>query len=346
MNSVVKEILSYQPCLELWRMRERETMKRAIVLAFMTCLLGSMAVPAKTDSEKPVRISYLQSDVHHLPLWIALDKGIMKECGAAIEIAGVFKAGPETMTAFTAGSLDMAYVGEAPALTAVANKTAHVQVLAQVNTEGSAIVVGATSPIRRITDLRNKTVAIPGHSTVQDFLLRRALGRIGLSPEDVGIIVLKPPEMIGALRTNQVNAFIAWEPFPSKAVTQGVGKYLVASREIWKDHPCCAVVVDTRFLKNHRDKVKAVIAAHVKAIDFINKHPEEAVRVAMKYTGMDEETIRLALKNVTYTEALSIAGVEEYVNFLNEFKYIKIDDPKTFVAGFIEPKILEEVQNP
>src|SRR5208282_5188137 len=173
--------------------------------------------------------AYLQSDLHHLPLCVALEKGYFKEYGVDVAIAGIFRAGPETMSAFSADSLDMAYVGIAPTITAVANKTARIRVLAQVNTDGSAIVVGNTSPIRSILDLSGKTVAVPGVSTVQDFLLRKALTNNGLALNKVNIIVLKPPEMIGALRTGQIDAFIAWEPFPAKAVTSGVGRVLVTS---------------------------------------------------------------------------------------------------------------------
>jgi len=80
----------------------------------------------------------------------------------------VFKAGPELMSAFAAGALDAGYVGEAPATTAVANKAARVVVLAQVNTEGSALVSEGCAPAA-FPHLAGKIVAIPGHATVQDF---------------------------------------------------------------------------------------------------------------------------------------------------------------------------------
>jgi len=57
-----------------------------------------------------------------------------------VEVAGIFKAGPELMSAFAAGALDMGYVG-VHCDHRRANKTVKVVVLAQVNTEGSAIVV-------------------------------------------------------------------------------------------------------------------------------------------------------------------------------------------------------------
>ncbi|RLB00148.1 MAG: nitrate ABC transporter substrate-binding protein, partial [Deltaproteobacteria bacterium] len=234
------------------------------------------------------------------------------------------------------------YVGEAPATTAVANGMVRVKVLAQVNTEGSAIVVDKDSSTSTILDLRGKTVAVPGYSTVQDFLLQKAVAKWGLKQKDVGITVLKPPEMIGALRTGQIDAFIAWEPYPAKAQTMGVGKVLLYSRDIWKDHPCCALVVSEAFLEKRRKDAIAVIKAHTQATDFINQNPEEAIAIGVKYTGMDERTVRLALKSVNYTYHLSVEGEREYVKFLTSLKYIKVNDPDVFVKNFIDQSVLKE----
>jgi NitT/TauT family transport system substrate-binding protein len=54
-----------------------------------------------------VRLAYLQSDLHHLPAFVALEKGLFQEEGVTVEVGGIFKAGPEMMSGFTAGSLDV-----------------------------------------------------------------------------------------------------------------------------------------------------------------------------------------------------------------------------------------------
>ena len=159
-----------------------------MIAAGMTCLLaGACSSPgSRTDV---VRLGYLQSDLHHLPAFIALEKGFFTEESLNVQVAGVFKAGPEEMSAFGAGALDIGYVGQAPATAAVLNGVADVRFIAQVNLEGSAVVVKRGAPYRHIRDLRGKLFAIPGHATMQDFLLRTALSRscsfggcLGLSP--------------------------------------------------------------------------------------------------------------------------------------------------------------------
>jgi NitT/TauT family transport system substrate-binding protein len=88
--------------------------KKVVLFSMITLLMFNIA------EGKPVRVAYLQSDVHQLPCWVALDKGFFEKEGVKVEVAGIFKAGPELMSAFAAGALDMGYVGIAPATTAVA----------------------------------------------------------------------------------------------------------------------------------------------------------------------------------------------------------------------------------
>jgi NitT/TauT family transport system substrate-binding protein len=156
-------------------------------------------------------------------------------------------------------------------------------------------------------------------------------------------MVLKPPEMIGALRTDQIDAFIAWEPYPAKAITMGVGRILADSRDIWKDHPCCVLASDFGFLERHPEKVKGVVRSHVKAIEFIRQHREEAVKIGVKYTGMDEASVRMAMENVNYTPVLSLEGEREYVDFLTKLKYIKVEDVRVFVDRLMRPDFVKEL---
>ena len=313
----------------------------AMMLAFSACNRSS---PVKGAAPEPVRMAYLQNDIHHLALWVALEKGFFQEEDVEVEIAGIFRAGPEVMSAFVAGALDMAYVGEAPTTFAAANGTADVKVVAQVNTEGSALVV-STGPeaINRVSDLKGKTIGVPGHATVQDFLVKKALVKAGIDPSNVNILIIKPPEMISALRTGQIDAFIAWEPYPAKAFELGVGRNLATSNDIWADHPCCVLVTDSTYLKSDPEKVKKVLRAHVRATEYIGDHPEEAVLIGVKYTGMDEASVRRALQSVTYTYVPSVEGEMEYVRFLSDLGYITVDDPEAFVSNLIVGELVDKI---
>jgi NitT/TauT family transport system substrate-binding protein len=295
---------------------------------FSVIVPSTGCAPAQQENLK-MRIGYLQSDLHHLPAFVAVEKKYFQDAGLNVEIAGVFRAGPELMSAFAANELDIGYVGLAPAITAVANGTAAVRYIAQVNREGSAIVVAKDAPYNKVADLQGKVVTIPGHATMQDFLLRKAFKNEDIPFNKIKLLVLKPPEMIPALDKGDIDAFIAWEPYPAKAVMGNTGKILIKSHAIWPDHPCCVAVSSDAFIKTHLEVINKFQDVHKRACDFISNNQEEAIDIGMKYTGMDKQTVRKALAAILYNGDLKREKLSEFIDFLKELRYIKPDNSDT-----------------
>ncbi len=320
-------------------------LKRLVLQYLVIICIALIIIPPASgnDANRPVRLAYLQNDMHGLAAFIALEKGFFEQEGLKVKIEGIFKAGPEMMNAFAAGCLDVGYLGEAPVITAMANGTARVVVLAQANGEGSAIVVRKDSPITDISGLIGKTVAVPGYAQMQEFLIQKALSDHHIAIKSVNIVVLRPPEMISALKTSRIDAFIAWEPYVAKSVTMGIGRILLGSADIWKGHPCCVLVVDSRFFNKHKDQAKRIVRAHVRATDYIHTHKEEAINIGARYTGMDHETIQAAIEYTEYTYDLNARHAVEYVRFLTRLGYVKVSDPYAFIDSFFHDEILRSV---
>jgi NitT/TauT family transport system substrate-binding protein len=314
------------------------------LFASVLCTVISIAnLAGESFPAEKARMGYLQSDLHQLAGFIALEKGFYKEEGIHVVVEGIFKAGPELMSAFASKDLDFGYVGEAPVTVAVAHKVANVKIIAQANLEGSAIVIFKGSGIKSIKDLVGKTVAVPGYATVQDFLLRKALSDNHIPVKAVNVIIIKPPEMIPALRTKQIDAFVAWEPYPSKAVTSGVGEVFIPSRKIWPRHPCCVLVADSQFIEKNPQIIMGILRAHVKATKLIRENPKEALNIGVKYTGMESETIELAMRNIYYEYIPDVQGELDYVTFLQELGQIKDVEPKNFVNDIIRTDLLDKI---
>jgi NitT/TauT family transport system substrate-binding protein len=314
--------------------------------AALVSLLVFLSLSQTASAAEKLRLGYLRSDLHHLAAWVGIEKGFFRDAGLDVEVAGIFNAGAEEMSAFASKGIDVGYLGMAPSVTGVANKAASVKAEALANAEGSAIVVRADSPLRQVKDLAGKTVAIPGYASVQDFLLRRALETAGLEAGAVKIIVVKPPEMITALESSQIDAFIAWEPHATKAVTKGVGRVLIPSSQIWKGHPCCVVAFEGAFAHDRPAVVQAFLKAHAKATAFILANTDEAVRIGVQYTGMDEKTVRAALGNITYRSELERAPVREYASYLARLGYIKETDPDVILRDYLDPAGLVKEARP
>ena len=101
----------------------------------------------------------------------------------------------------------------------------------------------------------------------------------------------------------------------------------------------------TSFVEKHPKKVEAILKAHIEATNFINQKENynEAVNIGVKYTAMDEETVKLAMKGIYYEFMPSLKGELEYVAFLDQLGQIKIGDPKLFVNKIIESSFLEKI---
>ncbi|MDR1855730.1 MAG: ABC transporter substrate-binding protein [Desulfovibrio sp.] len=306
-----------------------------LACALLACILAfSPGTGHGADAVKPTSIgmAYLENDIHHLALWVGMDRGIFGEEGIAPDIRGVFRAGPELMSGFASGELEAAYVGEAPSVIAAVRGTAKIKLLAQANTEGSAIV--------GVGDLASKkgkapTIALPGRGGVQDVLLRKALPKLGLPPGGPEIVVIGPAEMQPALLTGQIDAFVAWEPYVAKAVGTGKARVIASSATIWPGHPCCALVVSERLVKEHPERVRALLRAHRRATSWIGAHKDEAAAIAVARTGMDLDTVKRAMDNVTYTAVPDMAGLKEYLAFLKGQGIIELADIDAFAGSFV-----------
>jgi len=291
------------------------------MLGILLCALAaSIGCARDAHDTGAIRIGYLQSDLHHLPAFVALEKGFFKDECLQVTVGGIFRAGPEEMSAFAACELDVGYVGLAPAATASLNGVADITILAQVNIEGSAVV--CRPGITTLAQLRGKTVAIPGHATMQDCLIQKGVRNAGLSPDMVRLMVLKPPEMLQAMAAGNIDCFIAWEPYPTQAQSSGTGTIVARSRALWKEHPCCVLIARDRFTRIRQEETEKIIKVHQRACRFIADHPSEALSIAVRYTGMPRPIIRQAMAHMRYVPAVKRDTAENFVEFLSDLHYL------------------------
>ncbi|RLI76971.1 nitrate ABC transporter ATP-binding protein [Archaeoglobales archaeon] len=165
----------------------------------------------------------------------------------------------------------------------------------------------------------------------------------------VHVIKMPPPDMVEQLKLKQIDGFVAWEPFPSKAFVNGYGKLLLNSSQIWKNHPCCVVAVRDGLDNN---VVKAIVFAHVKATRFVNnpENREKVLKYAAEFTGLDEKTVEMALKNIKFIEFPDEEQFRTYYHFLNSsglltksIKQLGYKNEDEFFSDFLDRSVYNEV---
>lgn len=175
----------------------------------------------------------------------------------------------------------------------------------------------------------------------------------GIKPETkeekIFITQTSPANMLNQLKSGEIDGFIAWEPFCAEAKGQGIGKVLLSSKDVWPNHPCCVLAVNS----NIDPKVtQALTWAHIKASQFINNpaRESEVLKYAQEFGGKNEEVTREALNNIRFVEFPDQEQFKNYYQGLREKGLIVkkpqelgYDNEDQFFQTFLDKRIYELV---
>src|SRR5690349_19026416 len=70
---------------------------------------------------------------------------------------------------------------------------------------GSAVVVHRDAPIRSVKDLKGRKIAIPSRFSDERLIVLKALKQEGLTPADVTMVEMAPPDVAGALAVKAID---------------------------------------------------------------------------------------------------------------------------------------------
>ncbi len=232
-------------------MNKKSIITIVIIVAVIIIAAGAYMFYSNQD-DGTVTLGYLQVIMMQLYSLLMLKTCIKKE-GIDTKLVQ-FNNGGDLMTAMASGEVDVGYVGITPVLSSI-EKGVPVKVISGVQTEGSGIVVSNSSGITSVQDLEGKSIAAPGEASIQYMLLKYYLNQNNIDIKDLKVSAMKVPSMNDALKSNQIDGMLTYEPFVTTAVENG-NTELVDSSEIIPGHPCCVVAASDDFLKEHPDEAK------------------------------------------------------------------------------------------
>ncbi len=154
---------------------------------------------------------------------------------------------------------------------------------------------------RRAAGLPVPVLAIVFPFSSHNYLTRHWLAEAGIDPErDVRLVVVPPPQVADALAAGAIDGFCAGEPWGSRAVDLRVGRILLATGDIWANHPE-KVLALTAAAARDTDRAAAVIAAVIAAgawLDQPENRAEAAHILARALPSVPEEVVGLALNGL------------------------------------------------
>jgi sulfonate transport system substrate-binding protein len=218
-------------------------------------------------------------------------KGWFEErLGPGVEIQWfTYNAGPSAMEAIFAGSLDLTYVGQGPALNAhFKSKGEEIRILAGAANAGAALVIKPEAPIKTGADFRGKRIATPQLGNTQDISCRAWLKAQGFKVTQTGgdVIVLPTanPDQLGLFQSGGVDAVWTVEPWVTRLERGANGKIFLEDTNIITTWLACSV----KFLSAHRDLAKKIVSANQELTSWIQVHPDEAQKLLI--AELKEET--------------------------------------------------------
>ena len=210
---------------------------------------------------------------------------------------------PEIKESLMTGRIQAAYM-LAPLVMDLADKKVPVKIVSLGHRSGAVIMVRTDSANKSFKDLRGKRIAIPSRFAVDFLFLRKMLARENMTPADVQIIEMAPPDMPAALYANAVDAYCTGEPFGAAAQKAGYARPLRMTRDEWRNYICCVLTVREELIAGNpalvQDLVNHVLGAG-RWLDAQQGNRDKAVAIAAgrAYFNQDPKILKFVMENPT-----------------------------------------------
>ena len=218
-------------------------------------------------------------------------KGWFEErLGPNVEIQWfTYNAGPSAMEAMFAGSLDLTYVGQGPALNAhFKSNGEEVRVIAGAANAGAALVIKPDGVIKTPADFRGRKIATPQLGNTQDISCRAWLKAQGFKITQTGgdVIVLptQNPDQLRAFQNGDVDGVWTVEPWLTRLEREANGKVMVEDTHVittW-------LVSSAKFLKNNAELAKKIVTANAELTQWMQANTDAAQKLLI--AELKEET--------------------------------------------------------
>jgi len=214
-----------------------------------------------------------------------------------------FNGWPEIKESLMTGRIQAAYM-LAPLVMDLADKKVPVKIVSLGHRSGAVIMVRTESPYQQFKQLAGKRIAIPSRFAVDYLFLRKMLAQEGMTPAEIEIVEMPPPDMPAALYANAVDAYCTGEPFGASAQSAGYARPLRMTRDEWRNYICCVLTVREELIASDpalvQDLVDHVLGAGV-WLDQQQANREAAIQIAAgrNFFNQDPNILRFVMENPT-----------------------------------------------
>ncbi|MGH6918084.1 MAG: ABC transporter substrate-binding protein, partial [Geminicoccaceae bacterium] len=162
----------------------------------------------------------------------------------------------------------------------------------------------AHEPIRTLSELRGKRVAIQDLNSDGYYYLAIMAAHVGLDPKtDFHWITSPDGKPMELFAEGKADAFLAFPPEPQELRARNIGRVLISTVQDkpWSQYLCCVLYSSRDFVRDHPIATKRYLRAVLKAADYCADEPEKAAR-RLVAAGSRYEYALQTLTEIQYRE--------------------------------------------
>ena len=268
-----------------------------ILIAFVTMLAGVLlAKPVQADQLAPVRLGISKLGAM-TDVWIADKDGIFKKHGLDLTIVDI-PLTSQSIQVLMSKSVDISLQIPGAAFQAK-EQGFDITLVGQNETAGTvppvsnALIVPTNSPVKTIKDLAGKRLGTPSPHGQSYAALKELFQRAGVSIDGVQFVMAPFPTHADLLRSGQVDAVVALDPYTTQILKSGWGRVVSWFMiETIPDQPVGSWWALRSWVEQHPREVKAFQDSISEAQAYLNADPARAKTLVAQYTGLDPELVK------------------------------------------------------
>jgi ABC-type nitrate/sulfonate/bicarbonate transport system substrate-binding protein len=277
------------------------------------------------DTDQTIRVSLNPGIYNNLPIFLAADKGYFADQHLNVVITKINQSAATIIPLLARGDIDLTPVVMSPAFYNQYTQGFNLKVLASLDSEkagwadvGYLMVrqdLWDAGAVRKLSDLRGKTIDGVALGAPVDFIARIAIQKGGLTLYDVkfGERFHDAASILQAWRNKAVDVMMGVEPNASQQEADGLAHKWIPQGEIVPWFQDGYISASTSFLRDHRDAVVRFLAAYVRAQRDIaatnGKWTPELIAEVVKWSGQPEDIVK-TIPGPAYTGALGAINTE------------------------------------
>jgi ABC-type nitrate/sulfonate/bicarbonate transport system substrate-binding protein len=261
----------------------RRALSRTVVKVFCLSFALWLVSPQPALALEEILVSYAGPTVTFLPAEVARQRGFMREQNLDIKL--LLTRSEVDRAALASGNVDYTLRAGSSFVSAARGLPVRILFLGTMKPFWGLVV---RSEIKSVSELKGKSLGVPGLLGSQQISAKFILKHYGLDPDkDVVYRVVDTGTRIAGMLSGSIDSSMMdyGEAFRAKKV--GL-KFLINAADL---HSLLAggLAVNTRKLREQPDQVKRVLKAMTQALKYIQDNPEGTQQVMMNWLKLDRE---------------------------------------------------------